>query len=69
MTAIFNSDQMMYERKDLARLQYGLDLIGEGLHGKWKIHPLWFINEEHKRPGELQRTYIQKGNAQLRGQS
>ena len=33
----------------------GLDLIGEVLYGKWKIRLLWFINEGHKRPSELQR--------------
>jgi DNA-binding HxlR family transcriptional regulator len=25
------------------------------LYGKWKIRLLWFINEGHKRPSELQR--------------
>ncbi len=32
-----------------------MDLIGEVLYGKWKIRLLWFINEGHKRPSELQR--------------
>ncbi|MCH5684348.1 winged helix-turn-helix transcriptional regulator [Niabella sp. W65] len=32
-----------------------MDLIGEVLYGKWEIHLLWFINEGHKRPIELQR--------------
>ena len=32
-----------------------MDLIGEVLFGKWKIRLLWFINEGHKRPSELQR--------------
>lgn len=36
-------------------LECGLDLIGEVLYGKWKIRLLWFINEGHKRPSELQR--------------
>ena len=44
----------MYERKIL-NLNCGLDLIGEVLYGKWKIRLLWFINEGHKRPSELQR--------------
>lgn len=44
----------MYERKTLS-LNCGLDLIGEVLYGKWKIRLLWFINEGHKRPSELQR--------------
>ncbi|HEY0298278.1 MAG TPA: helix-turn-helix domain-containing protein, partial [Arachidicoccus sp.] len=33
----------------------GLDLVGEVLYGKWKIRLLWFINEDNKRPSELQR--------------
>jgi len=46
---------MMYERKILPNLNCGLDLVGEVLYGKWKIRLLWFINEGHKRPSELQR--------------
>ena len=45
----------MYERKILPNLNCGLDLIGEVLYGKWKIRLLWFINEGHKRPSQLQR--------------
>lgn len=45
----------MYERKILPNLNCGLDLIGELLYGKWKIRLLWFINEGHQRPSELQR--------------
>ena len=45
----------MYERKIPLSLDCGLDLIGEVLYGKWKIRLLWFINEGHKRPSELQR--------------
>jgi DNA-binding HxlR family transcriptional regulator len=45
----------MYERKILPHLNCGLDLVGEVLYGKWKIRILWFINEGHKRPSELQR--------------
>jgi DNA-binding HxlR family transcriptional regulator len=45
----------MYERKVTPNLNCGLDLIGEVLYGKWKIRLLWFINEGHKRPSELQR--------------
>lgn len=45
----------MYERKILPNLNCGLDLIGEVLYGKWKIRLMWFINEGHKRPSELQR--------------
>lgn len=45
----------MYERKTLPNLNCGLDLIGEVLYGKWKVRLLWFINEGHQRPSELQR--------------
>ena len=45
----------MYERKIPLNLNCGLDLIGEVLYGKWKIRLLWFVNEGHKRPSELQR--------------
>jgi DNA-binding HxlR family transcriptional regulator len=45
----------MYVRKTSPSLNCGLDLIGEVLYGKWKIRLLWFINEGHKRPSELQR--------------
>ncbi|NMN35055.1 winged helix-turn-helix transcriptional regulator [Pedobacter sp. SG918] len=45
----------MYKRKIIPNLNCGLDLIGEVLYGKWKIRLLWFINEGHKRPSELQR--------------
>lgn len=45
----------MYERKIIPNLSCGLDLIGEVLYGKWKIRLLWFINEGHLRPSELQR--------------
>lgn len=45
----------MYERKMIPHLNCGLDLVGEVLYGKWKIRILWFIQEGHKRPSELQR--------------
>lgn len=45
----------MYERKTSPNLNCGLDLIGEVLYGKWKIRLLWFIDQGHKRPSELQR--------------
>ena len=45
----------MYERKTIPNLNCGLDLIGEVLYGKWKIRFLWFIQQGHKRPSELQR--------------
>lgn len=45
----------MYERKIPPSLNCGLDLVGEVLYGKWKVRLLWFINEGHKRPSELQR--------------
>jgi DNA-binding HxlR family transcriptional regulator len=45
----------MKDRKIPLNLNCGLDLIGEVLYGKWKIRLLWFINEGHQRPSELQR--------------
>lgn len=39
----------------MPNLNCGLDLVGEVLYGKWKIRLLWFINEGHLRPSELQR--------------
>jgi DNA-binding HxlR family transcriptional regulator len=45
----------MRERKIPLNLNCGLDLIGEVLYGKWKIRLLWFIDQGHKRPSELQR--------------
>ncbi len=45
----------MYERKIPLNLNCGLDLIGEVLYGKWKMRLLWFINQGHRRPSELQR--------------
>ena len=45
----------MYERKITPNLNCGLDLIGEVLYGKWKIRLLWFIDQGHQRPSELQR--------------
>ena len=45
----------MYERNILPNLTCGLDWIGTVLYGNWKIRLLWFINEGHQRPSELQR--------------
>lgn len=45
----------MYKRKIPPNLNCGLDLIAEVLYGKWKLRLLWFINEGHTRPSELQR--------------
>jgi len=45
----------MYERKIIPNPNCGLDLIGEVLYGKWKIRLLWFIDQGHQRPSELQR--------------
>lgn len=42
------------EKKTIS-LNCGLDLIGEVIYGKWKIRLLYFINECHKRPSQLQR--------------
>ncbi len=45
----------MHDRKIPLNLNCGLDLIGEVLYGKWKIRLLWFIEQGHLRPSELQR--------------
>jgi len=45
----------MYKRKFPVTLDCGLDLIGEVMYGKWKMRLLYFINEGHKRPSDLQR--------------
>ncbi|HLN95112.1 MAG TPA: winged helix-turn-helix transcriptional regulator [Flavobacterium sp.] len=45
----------MYERKTRPNLHCGLDVAGEVLYGKWKMRLLWFINDGHQRPSELQR--------------
>ncbi len=45
----------MKDRKIPLNLNCGLDLIGEVLYWKWKMRLLWFINDGHKRPSELQR--------------
>lgn len=45
----------MKERKIPLDLNCGLDLLGVVLFGKWKIRLLWFIDQGHKRPSELQR--------------
>jgi DNA-binding HxlR family transcriptional regulator len=45
----------MYARKIAITLDCGLDLVGELLYGKWKIRLLYFINQGHKRPSELQK--------------
>ena len=45
----------MHTRKIPVNLNCGLDLIAEVLYGKWKIRLLYFIQEGHKRPSELQR--------------
>lgn len=45
----------MRDRKIPLNLNCGLDLIGEVLYGKWKIRLLWFIDQGHRRPSELQR--------------
>ena len=45
----------MHERKIPLNLNCGLALIGEVLYCKWKIRLLWFINQGHLRPSELQR--------------
>jgi len=46
---------IMYKKKIPIELNCGLDLVKEVLYGKWKMHVLYFISQECKRPGELQR--------------
>lgn len=46
---------IMYKRKIPVSLNCGLDLIAEVLYGKWKMRLLYFIDQAHKRPSELQR--------------
>jgi DNA-binding HxlR family transcriptional regulator len=46
---------MAYKKKIEPSFNCGLDVLGEVLYGKWKIRLLYFINQGHKRPGELQR--------------
>lgn len=45
----------MYHKKRAQTYDCGLDLVGEILYGKWKIRLLYFINEGHIRPGQLQK--------------
>jgi len=45
----------MYKRKIPITLNCGLDLVREVLYGKWKIHLIYYISKDIKRPGELQR--------------
>ncbi|MBB5621782.1 DNA-binding HxlR family transcriptional regulator [Pedobacter cryoconitis] len=45
----------MYQKKIAQHYDCGLDLVGEVLYGKWKIRLLYFINEGHIRPSQLQR--------------
>jgi DNA-binding HxlR family transcriptional regulator len=45
----------MRERKIPITLNCGLDLVREVLYGKWKIHLIYYISKDIKRPGELQR--------------
>ncbi|KQM74807.1 HxlR family transcriptional regulator [Pedobacter sp. Leaf216] len=49
---------MAYKKKIQPSLNCGLDVLGEVLYGKWKIRLLYFINQGHKRPGELQRQIL-----------
>ena len=45
----------MYQKKIVQNYDCGLDLVGEVLYGKWKIRLLYFINDGHIRPSQLQR--------------
>ncbi len=45
----------MYKKKIQPNLNCGLDLVAQVLYGKWKIRLLWFIDQDFRRPSELQR--------------
>lgn len=45
----------MRQRKIPIELNCGLDLVKEVVFGKWKLHLIYFISQDVKRPGELQR--------------
>lgn len=47
--------ESMYQRKIPIELNCGLDLVREVIYGKWKIHLLYFISQDIKRPSDLQR--------------
>jgi DNA-binding HxlR family transcriptional regulator len=55
----------MYQRKLALNLNCGLDLIAEVLYGKWKIRLLYFINQGHQRPSELQRKIPESSRRML----
>ncbi|MEO6684990.1 MAG: helix-turn-helix domain-containing protein [Dyadobacter sp.] len=48
----------MYQKKIPLQLDCGLHLFKELLTGKWKLMLIYYISQDFKRPGELQRKII-----------
>lgn len=48
----------MYQKKIPLQLDCGLHLFKELLNGKWKLMLIYYISQDFKRPGELQRKII-----------
>jgi DNA-binding HxlR family transcriptional regulator len=46
----------MYKKKIPIRMDCGLNIFKELLNGKWKLMLIYYISEEVKRPGALQKT-------------
>jgi DNA-binding HxlR family transcriptional regulator len=46
----------MYKKKIPIRTDCGLHVFKELLNGKWKLMLIYYISEEVKRPGALQKT-------------
>ncbi len=49
-------DQTMYQKKIPIRKECGLHIFKELLNGKWKLMLIYYISEDIKRPGALQKT-------------
>lgn len=45
----------MYQKKTPVQLDCGLQFFKELLNGKWKLMLIYYISQNFKRPGELQR--------------
>ncbi|KLT64768.1 helix-turn-helix domain-containing protein [Pedobacter sp. BMA] len=46
----------MYQKKIPIRKECGLHIFKELLNGKWKLMLIYYISEDIKRPGALQKT-------------
>jgi DNA-binding HxlR family transcriptional regulator len=49
------TDQAMYQKKIPIRTDCGLHIFKELLDGKWKLMLIYYISEQVKRPGALQK--------------